>query len=97
MSYATKNATANSHVCGDCDSRFRTNQGPSQHQRKCQTRSNTCTDPKDAQDVWNVEASSQNSVTIEDNFVIPCTKYIRYKDCNFEKYLSTVCEKIVVL
>ena len=48
-----------------------------QHQRKYQIRKkNSCTDPKDAQEVWKVESSSQNSVTIEDNLTIPCMKYI---------------------
>ena len=48
-------------------------------------------------EVLNIEASSQNSVTIEDNLAIPCTKYIweRYKDYDFEKHLSTVYEKTV--
>ena len=41
---------------------FRTNWGLSQHQRTCQARNNTSTDSKDAQEVLNVKASSQNSV-----------------------------------
>ena len=38
--------------------------------RTCQTRSNTRRYSKYAQEVLNVEASSQNSVTIEDNLTI---------------------------
>ena len=41
---------------------FCTNWGLSQHQRTCQARNNTSTDSKDAQEVLNVKASSQNSV-----------------------------------
>ena len=97
MSHATENATENMHICDDCDKSFHTKQGFSQYQRACQTRNNSRTNSKDAQEVFNVKASSQNSVTIEVNFTIPCTKYMwrRYKYYNFEKYLSTVYEKTV--
>ena len=63
----------------------------------CQTRNNTSTDSKDDQEVLNVEASSQNSVTIEDNLTMQWAKYIwgGYKDHDFEEHLSTVQEKIV--
>ena len=76
---------------------FRTNWGLSQHQRTCQARNNTSTDSKDAQEVLNVKASSQNSVTIEDNLTILWAKYIwgRYKDYDFEKHLSIIYEKTV--
>ena len=90
MPHATENATENSHICGDCDRRFRINWGLSHHRRTCQTRNNTRTDSKDTQEVLNVETSSQNSVTIEDNLTMLCAKYIwgRYKDYDFEKHLT---------
>ena len=99
MPYITENATENSHKCGDCDQSFCTNRGLSQHQRTFQTRNNTSTDSKDAQEELNVEVSSQNSVTIEDNLTIPCAKYMwgRYKDYDFKKHLSTVYENTRVL
>ena len=60
---------------------------------------NIFTDSRDPQEVLDAETSSQNSVTIEDNITMPRAKYIwgRYKDCDFEKYLSTVYEKNSVL
>ena len=99
MPYITENATENSHKCGDCDQSFCTNQGLSQHQRTFQTRNNTCTDSKDAQEELNVEASSQNSVTIEDNLINTMREIYggRYKDYDFKKHLSTVYENTRVL
>ena len=79
----------------NCDQSFCTNQGLSQHQRTCKTRNNTRTDSKHAPDVLNVQASSRNSETTEDNLAIPCAKYVwgRYKDYDFEKHLLAVYEK----
>ena len=76
MPYETENVTENSHICGSCDRSFCTKRGLSLHQRTYQTRNNTYTDSKDAQEVLNVESASQNSVTIEDNLTIPCAKYM---------------------
>ena len=74
MPYAAENSTANSHIhnlCGERARSFHTTSKKMSNQKK-----NNCTDPKDAQEVWKVESSSQNSVAIEDNLTIPCMKYI---------------------
>ena len=59
-----------------------------QHQRTCPTRNNTRTGSKDAQEILNVEVSSKNSVTIEDDLTMLCAKYIwgKYNDYDFEKH-----------
>ena len=73
MSYATENVTENSHICGSCDRSFCTKRGLSLHQRTYQTRNNTYTDSKDAQEVLNVESSSQK-ITILRNISPPSSK-----------------------
>ena len=96
--YGTENATKNTHIWCVFHQSFCTNQGLSQHQGTCQTRSNTHTNSRNTQEVLNVEASSQNSAAIEDNLTISCAKYTcrRYEDYDFEKDLSTFYEKIVL-
>ena len=96
MTYATENATENSHICGGCDRSSHTNGGLSQHQRTCQTRSSTRKDSRDDQAVLNVEVLSQNSIIKEDNLSIPCANtakntvispnFLLWKFCKKEQF-----------
>ena len=99
LANASTDANGDSHVCAECDRRFRTNRGLNQHLRLCYLK-NKITDVQTPyerkEDKANDQTSGDSNIGIHD-ILTPSLQYKwgNYQDYLFERNLSLAYEKIV--